>query len=76
MGESKLNHYTCSNGAEFVISTDAEQVTAAESSEWLRKYMLDSAKDSNKQVIFTITASPSGMLMFQFKPRAEVMGET
>jgi hypothetical protein len=74
VGESKLKHYTCSNGAEFVISTDAEQVTA-ESSEWLRKYMADSAKDSNGQVIFTITDLPDGMLMFQFKPRAEVLGD-
>jgi len=72
VGEGKLNHYKCSNGAEFVISTDAETL-AAESSEWLRKYIADSAKVSDELVIFTITAMPARMLMLQYKPRAEVL---
>jgi hypothetical protein len=79
VGESKLKHYTCINGAELVISPDAEKV-ASESSQWLRNYMVDSAKESNDKVIFTITlpegqpADPAASLILQFKLRAEVLG--
>jgi hypothetical protein len=73
VGEGKLKHYTCSSGAEFVISPDAEKV-AAESSGWLREYMANSATASNELTILTITATQfKGMLTFQYKPRAEVL---
>ena len=77
MGDDKLKHYSCSNGAEFVISSDAEKV-AVELNPKERNYLLESAKQSNDKVLFTITLPegqppvPTTALFLQFKPRTEV----
>jgi hypothetical protein len=79
VGDGKLTHYKCSNGAEFLISPDAETV-ASESTQWLRNYIDESAKESDDRMIFTITV-PEGLpidhttsLILGFKLRAEVLG--
>ena len=77
MGENKLRHFKCSNGAEFVISPDAEKV-ALESSPWLRGHIFENAKHSDDQVILIITLpenrppGPAPGLILQFKPRSEL----
>jgi hypothetical protein len=52
--DGKLRHYRCDNGAEFVISPDAEKV-ALELSSKEQNYLFESAKQSNDKVLFAIT---------------------
>ena len=78
MGGSKLKHYRCRKGAEFVISPEAEKVALGASC-WMRNYMVEGAKRSNDEVVLTITlpegkpANPTSALILQFKPRIELI---
>jgi hypothetical protein len=78
VGETKLKHFACGSGAEFLISSGAEKV-ALESSPGLRNHMFESAKQSDDHTVLTITlpegkpVDPTTGLILQFKPRSEVL---